>query len=222
MDAETKKQETMLITAGMILMVLLTVIKIVTGSQIAASALIIAGIAFFFSAEWIAKTKDAESGLSFPRFVTDLRKPDVIPLIMFMIALTLVELVIAKLLFGNALAEHVTGRASFMTSTNVLAVVLNQVFVVLGEEIGFRGFLVGKGEKILSFRMAALVSAVLFAAAHYAPGNGIIVAWDLGEIFLDAILFAMLYQRSGNCLITCIPHFCGNMLGYILLPVLFA
>lgn len=222
MNNEKTSKETILTVAGSILMILLTAAKALTGSQIAASALIIVGIAFFFIAEAAAKTKDPESGLSFPRFFTDLKKPSVIPLILFTIALTPLEMFLTRRLFGNALAEHVLARASIMSSASIATVLLNQVLVVLGEEIGFRGFFVGKGEKLLPFWPVALVSAVVFAAAHYAAGDGAIVAWDLGEIFIDAVLYALIYHRSGNCLISCIPHFCSNMLGYFLVPIVFA
>ena len=222
MNNQKMNKETILTFAGLIVMIILTTAKVLTGSRIVASTLIIAGIAFFFIIEAVAKTKDSESGLSFPRFFTDLKKPGVVPLILFMIALTLLEMFLSKHLFGNALTEHVLERAGIMSSTSIVTVLLNQVFVVLGEEIGFRGFFVGKGEKVLPFFPVALVSSVVFAAAHYAAGNGVIVAWDLGEIFIDAVLYALIYRKSGNCLVSCIPHFCNNMLGYFLVPIIFA
>ena len=48
-----------------------------------------------------------------------------------------------------------------------------------------------------------------------------IVAWDLGGIFIDAILYAILYRKTGNCLISFIPHFLNNMIGFFLVPILF-
>ena len=222
MHSEKTNRETILTVIGLGLMIVLTAAKGITESKIIASALIVVGIAFFFIVEAVAKTKDSESGLSFPRFFTDLKKPGVIPLILLTIALTVVEMFLTKLLLGNALVEHVLGRAAVMSSTSLATVLLNQVFVVLGEEIGFRGFFVGKGEKLLPFWPVALVSAAVFAAAHYAAGEGVVVALDLGQIFIDAVLFALIYHKSGNCLISCIPHFCNNMLGYFLVPILFA
>ena len=215
-------KSTILTIAGMMVMIALTAIKAATSSQLAASALVLSGIAFFFIAEAVAKTPDALSGLSFRRFFPDLKKPGVIPLILIMAVLTVLEMFLDKLLFGNQLAEHVLGRATVMTSTNVATVLLNQVFIVLGEEIGFRGFFVGKGMKAFPFRPTAVVSAAVFAAAHLAAGPAAVVACDLIQIFIDGVLFALLYRKTGNCLISCIPHFAGNMLGYFLVPVIFA
>ena len=207
---------------GMITMIILTVIKAVTSSQLAASALIISGIAFFFIAEAVAKTPDAVSGLSFRRFFPDLKKPGVIPLILIMAVLTVLEMFLDKALFGNRLAEHVLGRATIMSSTSLATVLLNQVFVVLGEEIGFRGFFVGKGMEIFPFWPTALVSAAVFSAAHLAAGPAAVVACDLIQIFIDGVLFSLLYRKTGNCLISCISHFVSNMLGYFLVPIIFA
>ena len=223
MKAINKNDKSAMLTIiGMTAMIILTVIKAAASSQMAANALIIAGIAFFFIVEAVAKTPDAESGLSFKRFLPDLKKPGVIPLILMMAALTVMEMLLDKLLFGNQLAEHVLGRAAIMSSSSLSTVLLNQVFIVLGEEIGFRGFFLGKGMKVFPFWPAALVSAAVFAAAHFTAGPAAIVACDLIQVFIDGVLFALLYRKTGNCLISCIPHFAGNMLGYFLLPVIFA
>ena len=41
-------------------------------------------------------------------------------------------------------------------------------------------------------------------------------------IFIDAILFAILYRKTGNCLISFIPHFLNNMIGFFLVPLILA
>ena len=217
-----KDKGTILTVIGLITMIVLTAIKAAASSKPAANALIAAGIAFFFIVEISEKTPDAESGLSFRRFLPDLKKPGVIPLILFMAALTVFELFLDKLLFGNELIEHVLGRASIMAETSLITVLINQIFVVLGEEIGFRGFFLGKGMKLMLFWPAALISAAVFALAHLTSGPAAIVACDLGQIFIDAVLYAVLYRKTGNCLISCIPHFAGNMIGYFLMPLIFA
>ena len=65
----------------------------------------------------------------------------------------------------------------------------NQIVCVLGEEIEYRAFFIGKGMKHFSFWPIDIAGAVLFATAHYAAGAAGIVAWDLGAILIYAILF---------------------------------
>ena len=218
-----KKDKVKMITLiGMAVMLIAVAVKAATASVIAAAAIHIAGLAGFFIIEGIEKTPDAESGLSFKRFFPDLKKPGVLSLILFMLVLTPVEMLLSKAVFGSAYIDHVLGRVNVPGLDQLPLLLFNQIVSVLGEEIEFRAFFVGKGMKRFSFWPAAIVGAVLFAAAHYSAGAAGIVAWDLGGIFIDAILFAILYRKTGNCLISFIPHFVSNMLGFFLVPVIFA
>jgi membrane protease YdiL (CAAX protease family) len=206
----------------MAVMIIAVAVKAATSSVIAAAVIHIAGLACFFIIEGIEKTPDSESGLSFKRFFSDLKKPGVIPLILFMILLSPAEMLLSKAVFGRAYIDHVLGRINVPGLDQLPLLLFNQIVSVLGEEIEFRAFFVGKGMKRFSFWPVAIAGAVIFAAAHYAAGPAGIVARDLAGIFIDAILFAILYRKTGNCLISFIPHFVSNMLGFFLVPVIFA
>ncbi|MBP3209642.1 MAG: CPBP family intramembrane metalloprotease [Oscillospiraceae bacterium] len=206
---------------GMAIMLIAVAVKAATSSVIAAAVIHIAGLAGFFIIEGIEKTPDAESGLSFKRFFSDIKKPWVIPLILFMLVLSPAEILLSKVVFGSAYIDHVLGRVNVPGLDQLPLLLFNQIVSVLGEEIEFRAFFVGKGMKRFSFWPVAIAGAVIFAAAHYAASPAGIVAWDLAGIFIDAILFAILYRRSGNCLISFIPHFLNNMIGFSLVPILF-
>ena len=222
MSGSLKKDKTAVITlTGMAVMLIAVAVKAATSSMIAAAAIHVAGLACFFIIEGIEKTPDSESGLSFKRFFSDLKKPGVIPLILLMLVLSPAEMLLSKAVFGRAYLDHVLGRISVPSLDQLPLLLFSQIVSVLGEEIEFRAFFVGKGMKRFPFWPVAVAGAVLFAAAHYAAGPAGIVAWDLGGIFIDAILFAILYRRTGNCLISFIPHFLNNMIGFFLVPVMF-
>ena len=206
---------------GMAVMIIGVAVKAATASVIAAAVIHIAGLACFFIVEGIEKTPDSESGLSFKRFFPDLKKPWVIPMILFMLVLSPVQMLLSKAVFGRAYIDHVLGRVNMPGLDQLPLLLFSQIVSVLGEEIEYRAFFVGKGMKRFSFWPVAIAGAVLFAAAHYAAGAAGIVAWDLGGIIIDAILFAILYRRTGNCLISFIPHFLNNMIGFFLVPILF-
>ena len=218
----TKNNKVRMITLfGMAVMIIAVAVKAATSSVLAAAAIHIAGLACFFVIEGVEKTPDSESGLSFKRFFSDLKKPGVIPLILLMLVLSPAEMLLSKAVFGRAYIDHVLGRISVPSLDQLPLLLFSQIVSVLGEEIEFRAFFVGKGMKRFPFWPVAVAGAVLFAAAHYAAGPAGIVAWDLGGIFIDAILFAVLYRRTGNCLISFIPHFLNNMIGFFLVPVMF-
>ena len=221
LDSKKNDKIKMITLIGMAVMIIAVAAKAATSSVIAAAAIHIAGLACFFIIEGIEKTPDSESGLSFKRFFPDLKKPWVIPLILFMLLLSPAEMFLSKAVFGSAYIDHVLGRVNVPGLDQLPLLLFNQIVSVLGEEIEFRAFFVGKGMKRFSFWPAAIAGAVLLAAAHYAAGAAGIVAWDLGGIFIDAILFAILFRRTGNCLISFIPHFLNNMIGFFLVPILF-
>ena len=81
---------------GMAVMIIAVAVKAATSSVIAAAVIHIAGLACFFIIESIEKTPDSESGLSFKRFFPDLKKPWVIPLILFMLVLTPAQMLLSK------------------------------------------------------------------------------------------------------------------------------
>ena len=220
-DSKKNDKVKIITLIGMAVMIVAVAFKAATSSVIAAAAIHAAGLACFFIIEGIEKTPDAESGLSFKRFFSDLKKRWVIPLILFMLVLTPVEMLLSKAVVGSAYIDHVLGRLDVPGLDQLPMLLLTQVASVLGEEIEFRAFFVGKGMKRFSFWPVAIAGAALFAAAHYAAGPAGVVAWDLGGIFIDAILFAILYRKTGNCLISFIPHFLSNMIGFFLVPILF-
>ena len=220
-DASKKDNVKLITLLGMAAMIIAVAVKAATSSMIAAAAIHVVGLACFFIIEGIEKTPDSESGLSFKRFFSDLKKPGVIPLIFFMLVLTPAQMLLSKAVFGRAYIDHVLGRVNMPGLDQLPLLLFNQTVAVLGEEIEFRAFFVGKGMKHFPFWPLTAVSAVLFAAAHFVTGAPGIVAWDLGGILIDAILFAILYRKTGNCLISFVPHFLNNMLGFFLVPILF-
>lgn len=221
LDSLKKNKSAVITFIGMAVMLIAVAVKAATASVIAAAAIHVAGLACFFIIEGIEKTPDAESGLSFKRFFSDLKKPGVILLLLIMLVLSPAEMLLSKAVFGSAYIDHVLGRINVPGLDQLPLLLLSQIVSVLGEEIEYRAFFVGKGMKRFPFWPVAIVGALLFAAAHFAAGPAGIVAWDLSGIFVDAILFAILYRKTGNCLISFIPHFLNNMIGFFLVPVIF-
>ena len=167
----TKNNKVRMITLiGMAVMIVAVAAKAATSSVLAAAAIHIAGLACFFVIEGVEKTPDSESGLSFKRFFSDLKKPGVIPLILLMLVLSPAEMLLSKAVFGRAYIDHVLGRISVPSLEQLPLLLFSQIVSVLGEEIEFRAFFVGKGMKRFPFWPVAVAGAVLFAAAHYAAG----------------------------------------------------
>jgi membrane protease YdiL (CAAX protease family) len=123
-------------------------------------------------------------------------------------------LVVGNLIFGGAFVSHIMGRTSSILSFDAIPLLIGQVIIAaLGEEIAFRGFFVGKAMKIVPFWLCAVISSVVFAAGHIAVGTINLVAFDIAAIFIDSMIYAMIYRKSGNCLVCTISHILCNGTG---------
>lgn len=208
-----KGTDTTFTVIGLFAMILLTMTKVVPSSQIAGYSVLV-GIAFFFIVEAAAKTQDAESGLRFKTIFKDIKKPGVLVWMLLPIVSAIVTLVVGDLIFGGEFSSHVVGRTSSMLSFNKIPLLIGQVIIAaLGEEIAFRGFFVGKAMKIVPFWPCAVVSSLVFAAGHIAIGSVGLVAYDVATIFIDSMIYAVIYRKSGNCLVCTISHILCNAAG---------
>ena len=226
MEKSTLKNKGMMVTlVGIAIMTVMIVTKLILPESLFSGYALIVGIASFFIVEALEKTPDDESGLRFRTFPDDLKKPQVLLWVLLPVVLTIAVLICGKLFFEDfyrQYIEHVFGRTSLeMDLGNFLTWGLTSVITVLGEEIAFRGFLLGKGSKILPTTVCLIGSATLFALAHIATGSQAIVFYDLFGVFYDAVFYALAFLRSGNCLVSYVPHCLNNFLGLLLVKVLF-
>lgn len=210
---KTDKSRTLTII-GMGIMVLLVLTKVVPTSQLAQYSPFV-GLAFFFIVEGVAKTPDAESELRFKTFFIDLKKPGVLLWTLLPIATSVGSIVLSNMIFGDQYVNHVLGRTSdIFTFDKILMLVLQLIFPALAEEIGFRGFFIGKGMKFFPYWLCAVVSSAVFAMAHIVVGDLEIVVFDIVGIFIDGLIYATVFKKSRNCLISTIAHIFCNVSGF--------
>ena len=207
---------TVLTVVGILFMILLTATKIVPSSQLAGYSVFV-GILFFFLVEAAEKTRPADSGLRFHTILADLKKTGVLLWMLLPMASSAATLLVGNLIFGRGFVDHVLGRTSSILSFGQIPLLIGQVILAAwGEEIAFRGFFVGKAMKKYPFWLCAVVSSVAFAAGHIAVGNAALVMFDIATIFIDSILYAIIYRRSGNCMISTFSHILCNGVGIAL------
>lgn len=215
------KKSTILTLIGIAAMILLILTKVTPSSTIAGYSIFV-GIPFFFLTEAAGKIRGNESGLRFHTIAADLKKPGVIVWILLPVASAIVTLILGNLLFSGEFLAHVLGRTSAMLSFDKIALLVVQIIIAaFGEEITYRGFFLGKGSKIAPFWVCAVASSAVFAAGHIAAGNIGIVVYDIATIFIDSLFFSVIYQKTGNCVISTISHILGNATGLVVAFVFF-
>ena len=202
---------------GLFLMAVLSLTKIIPELSLSGLTVLI-GILFFFVLEHFDKKSHIESGLRFKSFFDDLKKQGVILLVLLPIGTAVVTLIIGDLAFKGAFTSHIVGRTDSMLSFDKMPLLMVQVIIAaLGEEIAWRGFFLGKSMTILPFWLCAIVSSLLFAVAHIASGSFELVSYDVLMIFIDSIIYSVIYKKTKNCLITTLSHILANTTGIVFL-----
>ena len=200
---------------GLFLMAVLSLTKIIP--ELSLSGLTVL-IGIFFVLEHFDKKSHIESGLRFKSFFDDLKKQGVILLVLLPVGSAVATLLIGDMVFKGAFAIHVLGRANGMLSFDKIPILMVQIVIAaLGEEIAWRGFFLGKSMRILPFWLCAILSSLLFAIAHISSGSIELVSYDIFMIFVDSIIYALIYKKSGNCLISALSHILGNATGILLI-----
>lgn len=204
------KKSAVLTLTGILIMILLTATKVVPSTNIAGYSVFV-GIAFFFLTEAVAKTQESDSGLRFKTIAADLKKPGVVLWMLLPVVSGIVMLLVGNLIFSGELSVHVLGRAGSLLSFDKTALLIGQVIVAaFGEEIAYRGFFLGKTAKYLPVWLCALVSSAVFAAGHIAAGDTALVVYDVASVFIDSLIYSVVYHKSGNCVISTFSHILGN------------
>lgn len=202
---------------GLFLMAVLSLTKIIPELSLSGLTVLI-GILFFFVLEHFYKKSHIESGLCFKSFFDDLKKQGVILLVLLPVGSAAATLFIGDMVFKGAFTSHVLGRTNGMLSFDKIPFLMIQIIIVaFGEEVAWRGFFLGKSMRILPFWLCAILSSLLFAIAHISSGSVGLVSYDIFMIFVDSIIYAMIYKKSGNCLISALSHILGNATGVLLL-----
>lgn len=202
-------------TIGIAGMILLTLTKIVPSSQIAGFSVFV-GIAFFFIEEAVSKTKGDASGLRFHTLWADMKKPGVILWVLLPVISAVITFYFGNLLFHEEYVIHLFGRTDQFLSFDRLPLMVGQVVIAaFGEEIAYRGFFLGKGMKHLPFWLCALLSSAVFAAGHIAVGSIWLVVFDIAMVYIDSIIYSIIYRKCANCVVSTISHILGNATGII-------
>lgn len=214
---ENNKKSAALTMIGVAIMILLTATKVVPSSNIASYSVFV-GIAFFFIVEVVSKTPNAESGLRFNTIAEDIKKPGVIAWALVPCFSGMVTIVVGNLIFSGEFAAHVLGRTSSVLSFDkTILLIIQFILAGFGEEIALRGFFFGKTSKLFPAWICAVVSSIVFAAGHIAPGNIGVVIFDISSVFIDSLIFSVIYHKSGNCVISTFSHVLGNVVSFIIL-----
>ena len=214
-SVQPQERSRVLVAIGVVIMILLSLTQLIPSLRWAGYSVFV-GIAFFFIVEAVAKTPKEQSGLRFKSFWSDMKKPGVLLWVLLPVATAVIPFLLDRWFLKMDFAAHVIGRTDGMLSFENIPVLIVQVAILAwGEEIAWRGFFVGKTINWFPFWPCAVVSSVLFACGHILDGTVGLLLYDIGFVFIDSLIFSVVYRKSGNCLVSTVSHIIGNAVGLV-------
>ncbi len=126
-----------------------------------------------------------------------------------------------SLLFFPEFVAHVLNRSSSVLTLDNMVMLVGQLSILaLGEEIAWRAFFQSQLKKILPFEAALFITSVLFALGHISVGDPKIVVYDLFFVFINSLLYGIVYKKSGNVWVSAISHYAANLSGILMFTLL--
>ena len=166
----------------------------------------------------VRKQKFSELGFRIKGFGEAIRKNWW--LIILPAALGLSELFLSKLIspeYMNHVIERVRPTLNFDQAP---VLIIQIVLLSLAEEISFRAFMQRKMSLCIKPMWAIFIVSLLFAVAHFSTGSPIVVAYDLIGIFIDSVIYGLLFQRTKSVYVSWLSHMIANLTGALIVFVI--
>ena len=175
---------------------------------------VIVGVVAYFVTRKTSKIKDEE--LNIKTIFKDFKNKKVIIFAIMPLVLNIICVIIAKKYLPEFL-DHVSGRTSFVTSSDIMKTILSIGIMTLGEEIAWRAFFQKQTTRIIKFIPSIIVTSILFSLGHFNAANLIIVLYDLLFIFFNSIFYGLVFKETDNAWCSWMPHFLADILGLFLI-----
>jgi len=189
------------------------------GLKIAGLAVVV-GVVFFFVDKVSEKQPFEGGGLDIGAIQKNFKDKSIwfwmaLPIIMDAVAIG-----ISKLLLPEYI-DHVLARTeAFVSFDKVLILIIQLAFLALGEEIAWRAFFQKQLNKALPIIPTLLISSSLFAIGHFSQGNAVIVLYDVLFVFINSVLYGIIFHKTNNAWMSAISHFAANLFSIIVLVFL--
>lgn len=206
----------------LIAMVMMTLLSFTNlfGLNIAGASVII-GVAFFFINKIIKKQQYEDIGFDIKAIGSGLKDRKIWIWLALPLIMDIVSAGMSKLFLPEYIRYELTRAGTFVSYDKAILLVFQLAFLALGEEIAWRAFFQKQLSKVLPIIPVLLISSVLFALGHWtilSPGSIAVVIYSVFFVFVNSILYGVIFYKSNNAWISAISHFIANLMSIIFLP----
>jgi uncharacterized protein len=112
---------------------------------------------------------------------------------------------------------HILARLPFDTNNLSAGIVITLVISTFLEELLFRALFQNRLCTFISPALAIGLVSLVFASAHFTPGPAMVVFMDVFGVFVDSVIYGVIFQRSRNVFVAWIAHFLADVVGLLLI-----
>lgn len=174
---------------------------------------VIVGIIAYFATRTTNENKN--DGLNIKAVADSLKDKKIILLVFLSPIMNVICFTVAKFCLPEHI-EHLQARAGFLDSSQLPKLILELGVLALGEEIAWRAFFQKQISKIMPLIPSLILTSALFSIGHFNFGTPLIVLYDLLFIFIDSMIYGLIFRKTDNAWCSFIAHFLANLLGTIL------
>jgi len=112
---------------------------------------------------------------------------------------------------------YVLDKRSMLSFDKSFLQIPNLLILAFAEEIAFRGFFQTKLCNITKPIWAIIITSLFFAIGNFSAGSTSVLIYILFFIFIDNIIYGVIYQKTKNIYSCTISHFLANVIGTFIL-----
>ena len=122
-----------------------------------------------------------------------------------------VRIVISELFLPQYVEFEAARAGAFVPIELSVSSVLQFLVFALGEEIAWRAFFQRQLSNVWPVAPVLLISSLLFSVGHLSRGNPVVVIFGVSFVFINSVLYGVVYHNTKNAWISTISHFAANV-----------
>lgn len=139
----------------------------------------------------------------------------VLPVISGVVAVGLSKMIVPEFY------QHVLERTQpMLLFDKVFLLIIQLIVLAFVEELVFRAFMQANISTLLKPAYAIAITSFFFSIGHYSSGAVFVVLYDLVFIFIDSLLYGMIFQKTKNVYCCAFSHFIANVVGVFILLIM--
>jgi membrane protease YdiL (CAAX protease family) len=122
-----------------------------------------------------------------------------------------VRIVISELFLPQYVEFEAARAGAFVPIELSVSSVFQFLVFALGEEIAWRAFFQRQLGNVWPVAPMLLISSLLFSIGHLSKGNAAVVIFRVSFVFINSVLYGVVYHKTKNAWISTISHFAANV-----------